>query len=115
MSQDQLTLQVVIQNEQFEVMEELSPQEGTITMHSLTMRIFNSDGIYFPSKLKPKKMISYEEFLSNYADYPIKMRVCFDEVPSSATMRSRSKWVTTYGIGLEGCYIVVSPKAESAH
>jgi hypothetical protein len=113
MKQCQLVPKVVIQNQQFEVTDELSPNGGAVTIHPLTMRIFNSYGVYFPSKLKPRKVISYDEFLSNYADYPIKMRVCFDEVPSSATMLLRSKLVTAYGLGLDGCYIIIPANVES--
>ncbi len=82
-------------------------KRSLVTLQPLTMRIFNSHGIYFPSKLKPKKVLSYEEFLGQYADHPVKLRVCFDEEPSSTTMLQRSELVTAYGFGLDGCYIVI--------
>lgn len=113
MRQDPFILERVNKNQQLEVRNEISLKGDTITLHPLTMRIFNSHGVYFPSKLRPKKVISYEDFLSKYADYPIKMRVCFDEVPSSTTMLFRSKLITAYGLGLDGCYIVISDKAEN--
>ncbi len=78
-----------------------------ITLQPLTMRIFNSQGIYFLSKLNPKKTVSYQEFLLRYADHPLKMRVCLDEKPSFTTMLQKSEFVTAYGFGLDCYYIVV--------
>lgn len=81
---------------------------NTITLQPLTMRIFNNQGIYFPSKIKPQKVITYQEFLEQYADHPLKMRVCFDEPPSSKTMVQHAKTVTAFGVGLDCPHMIIS-------
>jgi len=97
-----------------ENIEKNSLKNRRVALQPLAMRIFNSEGIYFPSKLRPKKMISYEEFISDYADYPINILVCFDDKPSSDTMLERAEFVTAYGFGLGGCYIIASDTVETA-
>lgn len=87
-------------------------REGTIVLQPLAMRFPNRHGIYSPSKLEPTKELSYDEFLARYADYPRKVRVCFDEAPSSTTLRQNSELVTAYGVGLDCWYIVVSNGAK---
>ncbi len=96
-----------------DAIDETTVKDGVVTLWPLTMRIFNSQGIYSPSKLKPKKTVSYETFLSQYADYSIKMRVCFDENPAFDTLFQHSKLVTAYGLGLDGCYIITEHRVET--
>ena len=83
-----------------------------LVLQPVTMRIFNNYGVYFPSKLNPVKTVTYEEFLEQYADYPIEMLICFDEPPSSVTMLQNSKRVTAYGFGLSTYYIVIGYMAR---
>ena len=79
---------------------------GAVILQPVTMRIPNSTGVYSPSQLRPVKEISYQEFLTRYADHPIGIWVCFDETPSSSTILERSVLTTAYGIGLDCWYIV---------
>jgi hypothetical protein len=84
------------------------PKGGIVILQPITMRIPNSHGVYSPSKLRPPKLISHEEFLSRYANHPKGMRVCFDETLSPATIFERSELITAYGFGLDCWYIIVS-------
>lgn len=88
--------------------DEIHPQKGMVVLQPIAMRIPNSYGVYSPSKLEPLKKISYEEFLSHYADHPRKIRVCFDEKPSWDTLLERSELVTAYGFGLDCWYIMAA-------
>lgn len=96
----------------FETTNATSHAEEVVILQPVAMRIPNRHGVYSPSKLKPKKKISYEEFLSYYADYPIKIRICFDETPSSATIFQRSALVTAYSSSLDCWYTVESCSVE---
>lgn len=86
-------------------------EKDIVILQPITIRIPNRQGIYSPSKLRPKITMNYERFLSRYADYPRKIRVCLDENPASATLFQRSVLVTAYGFGRDGWYIVVSDAA----
>lgn len=78
----------------------------TVILQPVVMRIPNRHGIYSPSKFTPKKEISYEKFLSRYADHPRRIRICFDEIPSPDTLLQKSELVTAYGFGLDCWYII---------
>lgn len=86
-------------------------KEGVVVLQPLAMTVPNRHGIYSPSKLEPKKEISYKIFLAQYADYPQKIRVCFDEAFSSEALLQKSEWVTAYGFGLDCWYMVVTSNA----
>jgi len=88
--------------------DEVYSKENIVILHPITMRIPNRHFVYSPSKLKPKKIISYEKFLERYADHPRKIRVCFDETLSFATIFQKSELVTAYGFGSNGWYIVAT-------
>ena len=79
-----------------------------VVLQPIAMRIPNRYGVYSPSRLRPPKTMLYAEFLSRYADYPLKIRVCFDETPVYDTLLQNSRWVTAYGAGLDCWYIVAS-------
>jgi hypothetical protein len=88
--------------------KKIQSEECIVTLQPLAMRIPNKYGIYAPSKLRPLKKISYEEFLSRYADYPRALRVCFHEASSSQVLLEKSEWVTAYGFGLDCWYRIIS-------
>jgi hypothetical protein len=71
-----------------------------VTLQPVTMRIFNRLGILSPSKILPKKQITYQHFLSQYACRPIELRVCFDKNPSRKTLVKNSEMTTCYGFRL---------------
>lgn len=77
-----------------------------VTLQPIVKRIPNNFNVYFPSKLRPKKEISYEEFLSRYAQHPTGIYVCFLESPSVDEMIQKSKYVTAYNFGLDCWYII---------
>ncbi len=87
----------------------INPREHLVTLQPVAMVIPNAHCVYSPSRIEPKKEISYDEFLTKYANHPRSIHVCFDEKPSSTTVFERSEIVTAYGIGLDCWYIVVSP------
>jgi hypothetical protein len=89
-----------------EIVTKTQPAERVVILQPIAMRVPNRYGIYSPSKLKPKREISYREFLSCYADHSRKIRVCFDETPSASTIFQRSELITAYGSGLDCWYIV---------
>jgi hypothetical protein len=70
------------------------------------MRIPNSQGVYLPSKLRPKKKVTHKEFLYRYADHSREIRVCFDEAASSNTLLLKSELVTAYGFGFDCWYTI---------
>lgn len=77
-----------------------------VTLQPVEQRIPNSLGIYSPSELRPKRIISKEKFLKWYAQYPIRMRICFDKTPSLDTMLQRSEEILAYSFGLDCWYVV---------
>lgn len=83
-------------------------EERVVILQPIAMRIPNRQGIYSPSKLKPKKEVSYKEFLARYADHPRKIRICFVETPSPDMLLQRSEFITAYGNELDCWYIVTS-------
>ncbi|MCB0163015.1 MAG: hypothetical protein KDI79_02240 [Anaerolineae bacterium] len=85
--------------------------EQVVNLQPLAMRLPNRFGIYCPSKFEPKKTMTYREFLKNYADHPRRMRVCFDENPTTETLLERSEVVTAYGSGLD-CWYCVDTSGE---
>jgi hypothetical protein len=91
-----------------EVAGQIRTQEGMVILQPVTMRIPNRHSVYSPSRLRPRKKVSYDEFLVRYANHPHGIRICFDETPSPATIFERSELVTAYGYGLDCWYIVVS-------
>jgi hypothetical protein len=103
-----MTLDTVVENRRFEIAEEENPENGVVTLQPLAMRIPNSHGVYLPSKLMPKKEVSYEEFLARYAKNSVEIPVCFDEEPSEDTMVDRSQVMNAYGFSHDGWYIVDS-------
>ena len=80
--------------------------EQQVILLPIAMRIPNEHGIYSPTELKPKKMITYEKFLANYAHWGKKIRVCFDTNVSSAEIVRCSQLIEAYCLGLEGWYIL---------
>lgn len=78
-----------------------------LVLQPVTMRIFNSYGIYFPSKLQPEKIVTHDEFLEQYADFPIEMLICFDDRPDYEMLLEQAKAVTAYGFGLD-CYYIIT-------
>ena len=78
-----------------------------ITLQPVSMRIPTTRGIYQPSKLRPKKTIPYKEFLERYADYPIKMLVCFNDTTDYDTVNREAVVTTAYGYGLDVWYAIV--------
>lgn len=89
------------------------PKERVVILQPVAIRIPNSHNVYSPSQLKPQKVLSYEEFLACYADRPKEIRVCFDEIPSLATIYEKSELVTAYGFGLDCWYIIVARENEN--
>ena len=67
----------------------LNEKEGKVILQPVTNRIPNEYNIYSPSKLRSKKEVTYEEFLSQYAQEPRGIRVCFDESLPSDSMLQR--------------------------
>jgi hypothetical protein len=102
----------VTQNERLKNDENCS-KKRTVILQPLAIRIPNRYGVYSPSKLEPQKEISYQEFLSRYADYPRKIRVCLDETPSSETLLQKSEWFTAYSFGLDCWYVVVTNSPDN--
>ena len=88
-----------------------SLSDQVVNLQPLAMRLPNRHGIYCPSRFEPKKAITYHEFLKNYADHPRRMRVCFDENPTSDTLLARSEIITAYGNGLD-CWYCVETSGE---
>ncbi|MFN8458974.1 MAG: hypothetical protein U0401_30705 [Anaerolineae bacterium] len=83
-------------------------EDRIVILQPITMRIPNRHGVYSPSKFRAKKEIRYEEFLEQYADHSRRIRVCFDETPSSTTIFQRSELITAYGSGLD-CWYIIEP------
>jgi hypothetical protein len=98
----------VARNQRPETADQDHPTEGAVILQPVTMRVPNTHGIYSPSKLRPLKAVSYEEFLSCYAIHPRGIRICLDETASPATIFQKSKLITAYGFGLDCWYIVIS-------
>jgi hypothetical protein len=92
---------------------EIMSKKDLIILQPVAMRVPNCQFVYSPSKLRPKKIISHEEFLARYANHSRKIRVCFDEIPSSNTIFQRSKVVTAYGLDLYGWYIIESSNGRA--
>jgi hypothetical protein len=84
----------------------------SVVLQPVAMRFPNRHNIYSPSKLRPKRQISYEEFLTRYADYPRKILVCFDESPCSTVTLERSELITAYGFGWDCWYVVEAYTSE---
>jgi hypothetical protein len=82
-------------------------KDGIVMLQPVAMRFPNRYSIYSPSRLSPPKAVSYVEFLERYANQPIGIRICFDEMPSPATILDRSELLTGYGFGLDCWYIVI--------
>ena len=90
-----------------------TPQQNClVTLQPIVKRIPNSLNVYFPSKLRPKKEISYADFLSRYAQNPKGIHVCFEEAPSIDEMIQKSKYATAYNFGLDCWYILESIGVE---
>jgi hypothetical protein len=97
-----------------ETVMEFGPNNGLVILQPIVMRVPNKYGIYSPSKLRPKKEVSYREFLLRYADHARIVRVCFqEELTSEKKMFQHSKLITAYNFGL-GCWYVVTLPAENA-
>ena len=98
---------VTTQTDPFEYIDRSHLEKDVVILQPITMRIPNNYDIYFPSKLRSKKEINYEEFLLRYADTPKKVRVCFDISPSLNAILQNSRIITAYNFGLDCWYIVV--------
>ena len=70
------------------------------------MLIPNSYNIYSPSKLIPKREVSYSEFISRYAEEPRSIQVCFEDTCCEDILIKNSHQVTAYNCGL-GCWYIV--------
>lgn len=80
----------------------------TIVLQPVAMVIPNRACIYSPSHLEPPIEVGSEEFRDGFAMRPRRLRVCFDESPSSQTIVQRSELVTVYfGKGLTYWYCIV--------
>jgi hypothetical protein len=101
------------EDQQFELVEKSLSEDGTMILQPITMSIPNSCGVYSPSKLRSKKEISCEEFLTQYAHYSREIRVCFVENITPETLLQKSEFVTAYGFGLNCWYIVTSNSLEN--
>lgn len=108
------SLKVNAPEKQSEVGNEFCLKQGSIILQPIAMRIFNSDGIYLPNRRRSQKEVSYEEFLQRYSRHGQKVRVCFDENPSAATLLQHSEWVIAYGFGWDAWYIIISPDSENS-
>lgn len=95
-------------NQQPETADQAYSKEGMVVLQPVAMRIPNSHNVYSPSKLRPQKGVSYEEFLARYANHPRGIRICFDEILSPVTIFQRSALVTAYGFGLDCWYVVAA-------
>jgi hypothetical protein len=74
-----------------------------LILRPLTMRRFNSEGVYAPSRLRRPQSLSYEAFLARYADYPGEILVSF--APDGF---SRPERLTAYSPpGLLGSWTIV--------
>lgn len=101
--------------EQAKTTNEIHSKERKVILQPITLRFSNEHNIYSVSKLKPRKLLNYRDFLSRYADHPRLVRICFfDEEPSSEDMMlQKSRLITAYNFGL-GCWHIVIPD-ESGH
>ena len=101
-----MMLDTAAENRKLEILEEDYPEERVVTLQPLAMRVFNSHGIYSPSKLRPKKEVSYDEFLTRYANNSVEVLVCLEEESLEDTMVDRSQVMDAYGFGYEGWHII---------
>jgi len=72
-----------------------------ITLQPIAMVVFNSLGIYAPSRLRKQKKLMQQEFLEKFADHPISIQVSFE-----ADGISNPQTLTAYGYGLDCLYVV---------
>jgi hypothetical protein len=86
----------------------IPPDAGTVILQPVAMIIPNRYGVHSQNELKPQKLLTYEEFLSQYADHPRRIRICLDETVPSDTILQRSDLVTAYGSGLDCWYVVLT-------
>lgn len=92
-----------------------SSDEIIVILQPLAMTIPNQFGIYCPSQIRPKREISYREFLAKFADHARICRVFLLDNRAKGSLRvnidsdyllSRSMIMTTYGFGLDCWYLV---------
>ncbi len=102
-----------VRNNLSAAIDETTLDECKIVLQPIAMRVPNSHCVYSPTKLRAKKEIRYEEFLSFYALHPRGVRVCFDEFPDPATVFEKSELITAYGFGLDCWYIVVPDESKT--
>ena len=88
--------------------EPWSQDEITVILQPLAMTTPNQFGIYSPSRIRPKREISYREFLAKFSDHARRIRVfLLDGVNvDSDYLLSRSIVMTAYGFGLNCWYLV---------
>jgi len=101
----------VPESQQSEGVDQTCPRQRMVILQPIVMRIPNSRNVYSPSRLRPKKEISYNEFLAQYANQARGIRICFEETPSPATIFQRSELITAYSFGLDCWYIVEDRRA----
>lgn len=77
----------------------------TIILQPLAMRFPNPEFVYSPSKIRPQKRVSRQEFAEKHGQYPRRIRVCLDWDPKPETIYQRSKMVTVYSFGLDCWYM----------
>lgn len=78
-------------------------QTNTVTLQPLAMVTPTRKGIYAPSRIGKKRIITQVEFLIEFADNPRPLKVSFE--PDG---KSNPQIVTAYGNGLDCWYIVES-------
>lgn len=81
--------------------------EKTVTLQPLAMVIPTREGIYAPSRIRPKKVVGLAEFMAKFADHPRPVLVSF--APDG---KSHSRRITAYGFGLD-CWYLVVPEDKS--
>lgn len=84
-----------------------NPDDIKVILQPLAMLIPNQHGIYQPSRLRPKKEITYREFLAKFAGRPRRIQVYLDStIVDSDRLLSGSNMMTAYGFGLDCWYLV---------
>lgn len=91
-----------------ETIDKTFSNKGMVILQPVAMRIPNPHNVYSLSKLRLQKTVTYNEFLSHYANHPQGIRICFDDELNSTTIFEKSKMITAYGFGLDCWYIVVN-------
>lgn len=89
-----------------------SLDDNYIFLQPISITIFDGQNIYVPCTARSIKKISYEDFLSKYADHPIRVKFCFDEAAVEKADVQKYITVTAYGFGFDGWYIAMSQGLE---